>query len=107
MQSSAGKQESSQIGDKTDCALLSFVSTLGYDYREIRRLTPESTFHKLYRFNSQRKWMATVVPLKDVDVEAHSKQLRLYAKGASEIILNRSADHSLKFVTTTTAVINP
>jgi len=81
----------SQVGNKTECALLSFVPELGHDYREIRQSTPESTFHKLYSFNSQRKWMATVAPLEvDTGAEEHLKTLRLYAKGASEIILDRS-----------------
>merc|ERR1719403_742164 len=37
-----------QIGNKTECALLGFVLDLGEDYREIRRRNPDSSFTKVF-----------------------------------------------------------
>merc|ERR1712079_288720 len=44
-----------QIGNKTECALLGFVMDLGLDYRAIRKRNPDTTFTKVYTFNSARK----------------------------------------------------
>ena len=86
------------MGNKTECALLWYVvSCLHQYYEEIRRAAPESSFRKLYTFNSQRKYMATVVPRPnslggagtDID-HAHSHAYRLYVKGAAEMIVGRS-----------------
>ena len=43
-----------QIGNKTECALLGFVMDLGEDYRKIRKAHPDTTFTKVYTFNSAR-----------------------------------------------------
>jgi len=81
-----------EVGNKTECALLSFVVlSLHVNYQDIRTANPESTFRKLYTFNSERKYMATVVPLSSPDVTSTDHAYRLYAKGAADVVLNRSA----------------
>ncbi|VDK44515.1 unnamed protein product, partial [Cylicostephanus goldi] len=71
-----------QVGNKTECALLGFVLDVGKSYEEIRTRHPEETLYKVYTFNSSRKSMMTVI-------ELDSGIYRIYAKGASEIILTR------------------
>ena len=71
-----------QVGNKTECALLGFVLDVGKSYDEIRRSNPEESLFKVYTFNSSRKSMMTVVRLPNGGY-------RIYAKGASEIILSR------------------
>lgn len=71
-----------QVGNKTECALLGFVLDVGQSYEDIRRSFPEEKIHKVYTFNSSRKSMMTVIDLP-------SGGYRIYAKGASEIILSR------------------
>ena len=75
-----------QIGNKTECALLGFVLDLGEDYREIRRRNPDSSFTKVFTFNSARKSMSTIVPLGD-----GTGGFRIYTKGASEVIMKKCA----------------
>ena len=36
---------------------------LGLDYRAIRKRNPDTSFSKVYTFNSARKSMSTVIPL--------------------------------------------
>uniref|UniRef100_A0A7E5A0H8 Calcium-transporting ATPase n=1 Tax=Panagrellus redivivus TaxID=6233 RepID=A0A7E5A0H8_PANRE len=72
-----------QLGNKTECALLGFVLDLGQSYEDIRKRITEEDLLKVYTFNSVRKSMMTVVKLPD------NRGYRLYAKGASEIILAR------------------
>lgn len=69
----------SQIGNKTECALLQLGLDLGYCY-ERTRSTMEKTH--VYTFSSDRKRMSTLVPLPG---GGH----RLFVKGASEIVLER------------------
>ena len=57
---------------------------LGQDYDAIRRRVTEDRFRKVYTFNSTRKSMSTVVPL-----EGDTVGFRLFAKGASEIVLRK------------------
>ena len=52
-----------QIGNKTECAMLGFVIDLGVDYRQMRREMPDTRFKKVYTFNSARKSMSTIIPL--------------------------------------------
>ncbi|KAL3312457.1 ATPase, Ca transporting, plasma membrane [Cichlidogyrus casuarinus] len=73
----------SQVGNKTECALLGLLVHLGVDYSAVRAKNPESSFVKVFTFSSQRKSMSTVV--RD---EANSKSLIIYTKGASEIVLS-------------------
>ena len=74
-----------QIGNKTECALLGFVMDLGLDYRAIRKRNPDTTFTKVYTFNSARKSMSTVIPLPTHE----GKGWRIFTKGASEIIMSK------------------
>uniref|UniRef100_A0A914CSM5 Calcium-transporting ATPase n=1 Tax=Acrobeloides nanus TaxID=290746 RepID=A0A914CSM5_9BILA len=72
----------SQIGNKTECALLGFVLDLKQNYEEFRKRNPEESLVKVYTFNSERKSMMTVIKI--------DRGYRVYAKGASEILLARS-----------------
>ncbi|XP_012511393.1 PREDICTED: plasma membrane calcium-transporting ATPase 4 [Propithecus coquereli] len=71
-----------QVGNKTECALLGFVTDLKQDYQAVRNEVPEEKFYKVYTFNSVRKSMSTVV-------KNPSGGFRMYSKGASEIILRK------------------
>ncbi|KAL3852970.1 hypothetical protein ACJMK2_016573 [Sinanodonta woodiana] len=69
-----------QLGNKTECALLGFLMDMGLSYETIRAEYPEETLTKVYTFNSVRKSMSTVVPLR-------GGNFRVFTKGASEIIM--------------------
>ena len=71
-----------QVGNKTEGALLGFVLEIGETYQDYRDRNPESSFVKVYTFNSARKSMTTAVRLP-------GGGFRIYSKGASEIILSR------------------
>ncbi|XP_073816254.1 plasma membrane calcium-transporting ATPase 3-like [Musca autumnalis] len=73
-----------QVGNKTECALLGFVQGLGVKYQKIRDEITEDKFTRVYTFNSVRKSMGTVIPRPDGGY-------RLYSKGASEIMLKKCA----------------
>ncbi|KAL9907738.1 plasma membrane calcium-transporting ATPase 2 isoform X4 [Glossina fuscipes] len=73
-----------QVGNKTECALLGFVQGLGVKYQSIRDEITEDKFTRVYTFNSVRKSMGTVIP-------RPNGGFRLYSKGASEIILKKCA----------------
>jgi P-type Ca2+ transporter type 2B len=62
--------------------LLGFVIDLGEDYRAIRARHPDTTFTKVFTFNSARKSMSTIIPI-------DSGGYRVITKGASEIILKK------------------
>ncbi|KAF2363503.1 P-type ATPase [Trinorchestia longiramus] len=68
-----------QLGNKTECALLGLVQSLGMSYDSIRAQHPEHSFVKVFTFNSARKTMTTIVPLAD-------GVFRVFTKGASEVI---------------------
>lgn len=67
-----------QIGNKTECAMLSFVEGFGVKYEAIRQA---ARIHRIYSFTSERKRMSTMVK-----IESHNIY-RIYCKGASEIVL--------------------
>jgi len=71
-----------QVGNKTECGLLGFVSGLGGSYDDIRSKYPEEKFVHVYTFNSVRKNMSTVIQRPD-------GVIRMYTKGASEIVLKK------------------
>ncbi|XP_045038137.1 plasma membrane calcium-transporting ATPase 4 isoform X1 [Desmodus rotundus] len=71
-----------QVGNKTECALLGFVTDLKQDYHAVRNEVPEEKLYKVYTFNSVRKSMSTVI-------QKPSGGYRMYSKGASEIILRK------------------
>ncbi|KAK5919519.1 hypothetical protein CgunFtcFv8_023407 [Champsocephalus gunnari] len=70
----------SQIGNKTECALLGFSLKLDQHYQAIRKKIPEESLFKVYTFNSERKSMSTVLYNPD-------GSYRMFSKGASEILL--------------------
>uniref|UniRef100_A0AC35FMI3 Calcium-transporting ATPase n=1 Tax=Panagrolaimus sp. PS1159 TaxID=55785 RepID=A0AC35FMI3_9BILA len=76
-------EQITQLGNKTECALLGFVLSLGQSYQSIRDKNPESSFFKVYTFNSVRKSMATVIK------NSETGGYRVFVKGASEIMLSR------------------
>ncbi|XP_049796998.1 plasma membrane calcium-transporting ATPase 3-like [Schistocerca nitens] len=71
-----------QFGNKTECALLGFVLSMGKDYEAIRADIPEESFTRVYTFNSIRKSMSTVIPIA-------GGGYRLFSKGAAEVLLNK------------------
>ncbi|PAV64560.1 hypothetical protein WR25_01657 isoform B [Diploscapter pachys] len=75
-------EQMQQVGNKTECALLGFVLDVKQSYESVRKNYPEEKLFKVYTFNSQRKSMMTVI-------ELPGGGYRIYAKGASEIILSR------------------
>ncbi|XP_075155975.1 plasma membrane calcium-transporting ATPase 3-like [Haematobia irritans] len=71
-----------QVGNKTECALLGFTHSLGVSYQKIRDNITEDKFTRVYTFNSVRKSMGTVIP-------RPNGGYRLFSKGASEIMLKK------------------
>ena len=71
-----------QIGNKTECAMLGFVIDLGVDYRQMRREMPDTRFKKVYTFNSARKSMSTIIPL---DSGGFRCVLSAFARGQTSI----------------------
>lgn len=69
------------VGNRTECALLMMARSWGQDYRELRELH-HSKIVEVYNFSSERK-MASVL------VQHPSGKLRLYNKGAAEMVLTR------------------
>ncbi|XP_007522179.2 plasma membrane calcium-transporting ATPase 4 isoform X3 [Erinaceus europaeus] len=76
-----------QVGNKTECGLLGFVTDLKHDYDAVRSEMPEEKLYKVYTFNSVRKSMSTVI-------QKPGGGFRMYSKGASELIL-RKCNHIL------------
>ena len=76
-----------QVGNKTECALLGLILELGETYQSYRDDNPESSFVKVFTFNSARKSMSTAIPLE-------GGGYRLFTKGASEMVL-RCCSHIL------------
>lgn len=76
------KAPARQLGNVTECALLQFLQSIGYDYNQIRKEYPESRYTAVYTFNGQRKRMSSVYPVSET-VE------RLLCKGAPEVVLQR------------------
>ena len=74
-----------QVGNKTECALLGYVSDLGQSYEAIREDMAEDKLTKVYPFNPVKKSMSTVIPLPDESENCY----RLFTKGASEIVLKK------------------
>ena len=80
-----------QVGNKTECALLGFVNDLGGHYEKVRSENPSDSFTKVYTFNSARKMMGTVV--NKSKSKLNNLEYRLYAKGASEIVLSKCSHY--------------
>lgn len=73
-----------QIGNKTECGLLDFVTKMGGSYEQIRAEYPTKNFAKIYTFNSSRKMMSTIIEKKD-----SKGSYVLFSKGASEMVLSK------------------
>jgi magnesium-transporting ATPase (P-type) len=71
-----------QVGNKTECALLGFVTSMSKSYQAIRDEIPEEAFTRVYTFNSVRKSMGTIIP-------RPGGGYRLFCKGASEIVMKK------------------
>lgn len=71
-----------QVGNKTECGLLGFVTDLKQDYQAVRSEMPEEKLFKVYTFNSVRKSMSTVI-------KKPEGGFRVFSKGASEIMLRK------------------
>lgn len=76
------KAPARQLGNVTECALLQFLQSIGFDYAQLRKEHPESCYTAVYTFNGQRKRMSSVYPVSE-GVE------RLLCKGAPEVVLQR------------------
>ncbi|KAM3182013.1 hypothetical protein ACTXT7_013249 [Hymenolepis weldensis] len=82
-----------QVGNKTECALLGFLNHFDRNYDDLRNQYPECDFVKVYTFSSTRKSMSTIIHApKDDPYEvgsASSKsatvKLLLLTKGAAEM----------------------
>ena len=74
-----------QLGNKTECALLGFVHTLGASYEDIRHQWPEDSLLKVFTFNSERKSMSTVIR----SLEQGKRGFTVFTKGASEMVLKK------------------
>jgi len=74
-----------QVGNKTECGLLGMVCDLDGDYNQVRLKYPSDKHVKVFTFNSARKMMSTVV--------RHDNCIRLFSKGASEIVLNKCGSY--------------
>ena len=81
-QSDDKKPPARQLGNVTECALLQFLQSIGYDYAQIRKEHPESKYTAVYTFTGQRKRMSSVYPVSE-GIE------RLLCKGAPEVVLQR------------------
>lgn len=79
-QPSSSNEKVKYVGSPTECALLVWINKLNVDYDDLRKTGPKSV--RQFPFSSDRKRMSCVIPLDDGGY-------RLYAKGASEIILRR------------------
>jgi Ca2+-transporting ATPase len=71
------------VGNRTECALLVMARNWGQDYRALRDINHDKTV-EVYGFSSERK-MASVL------VKRPGGKLRLYNKGAAEMVLSRCA----------------
>lgn len=71
-----------QVGNKTECALLGFVKSIGLSYEDIRAEWSEERLYKVYTFNSVRKSMSTVIKESD-----NPLSYILFTKGASEMVV--------------------
>ena len=75
-----------QTGNKTDCALLGFLTEIvQVDYKQIRG-EGRSRIVKLFPFSSARKRASVVVSQKVDTHESESQSMRVYVKGASEMV---------------------
>ncbi|BHF61032.1 ATPase, Ca transporting, plasma membrane [Sparganum proliferum] len=74
-----------QLGNKTECALLGFVQNLGASYEDIRQQWPEESMLKVFTFNSERKSMSTAIR----NLDPNKRGITVFTKGASEMVLKK------------------
>ncbi|KAK9802895.1 hypothetical protein WJX73_002795 [Symbiochloris irregularis] len=76
-----------KIGNRTECAILEMAHGLGGD---MSLLTQQDHVLKTFPFSSERKRMSTLVaiPKGDGKTNGASSRVRVYTKGAAEIILS-------------------
>ena len=72
-----------QRGDRTECALIEFISKFGYDYRDFR---PNNKIIRVIPFSSERKRMTTVF------FDPVANKWLIFVKGAPEFIFDRCAN---------------
>merc|ERR1719209_712904 len=71
-----------QMGNKTECALLAFLTVSGIDYRKLRQEVPEDDLVKVWPFNSEKKRMSSCFLTPE-------GEFRLMTKGAAELMVER------------------
>lgn len=80
------------IGSSTECAMLEFVTKLGYSYDDSRKA---SRCANIYPFNSTVKSMTTIIQTNDSNAASPDRsEYRVYTKGAPEMII-QSCSHYL------------
>lgn len=80
------------IGSSTECAMLEFVTKLGYSYDDNRKA---SRCANIYPFNSTVKSMTTIIQTNDSNAASPDRsEYRVYTKGAPEMII-QSCSHYL------------
>ncbi|KAI7873113.1 PMCA-type calcium-translocating P-type ATPase [Mucor mucedo] len=73
------------IGSTTECAMLEFVTKLGYSYNDNRKSTQCAY---VYPFNSTVKSMTTVIKTNDSNAASPDRsKYRIYTKGAPEMVI--------------------
>lgn len=73
------------IGSTTECAMLEFVTKLGYSYDDNRKSTRCAY---VYPFNSTVKSMTTVIRTNDSNAASSDRsKYRVYTKGAPEMVI--------------------
>ena len=76
------------MGNRTECALLQLVESLGVSYAEVREAAAPRVMRQ-FPFSSDRKRMSTVVETRGGDGGAAAA--RLHLKGAAELVLDLCA----------------
>jgi len=71
-----------QMGNKTECALLAFLTSSGIDYHKLRQDVPEDDLVKVWPFNSEKKRMSSCFLTPE-------GEFRLMTKGAAELLVER------------------
>lgn len=71
-----------QVGNRTECALLGLLAHLGVNFEEMRRRVPEDNLVKVFPFHSSRKRMSTVL-------RTDEGELLFLTKGAAEVVVTR------------------
>ena len=77
-----------KVGNRTECALLQLVESLGVSYAEVREACAPRVVRQ-FPFSSDRKRMSTLVESQGGgDSDEASPAARLHLKGAAELVLD-------------------